>query len=157
MRTRTLLAALAIAVVSASAARAQTAEIVAKIDTDLNTKRLQGEWVPDLQLRAHGARAYPFTGRMLVFDNGTFTRFEAKQAVAMGKYKIEEGFLRLAVESSSPWDLESPEPRKNLQYAFHVEGDVLTLCYTVGDKGTANDLTPGDRKHVVVYKRQKQQ
>ncbi len=35
-----------------------------------------------------------------------------------------------------------------------VDGDVLTLCYSVGDKGKAGDLTLGEGRQVVVYKRQ---
>ena len=40
-----------------------------------------------------------------------------------------------------------------MQYAFKVDGDVMTLCYTLRDKGKADDFTPGKGKQVVVYRR----
>jgi hypothetical protein len=156
MRTRMLVAVVAVSLFGASGAFAQTAEVVRQIDQDLNLKRLKGTWLPELRITKSGAEQYPNANKAIVFDGETFTRFEARQAVAMGKFKIEDGFLRLSVESSSPWDLEATDTRKAVQYAFKVDGDVLTLCYTVGDKGKADDLTPGEGRQVVVYKRQKE-
>lgn len=155
MRTGTAAIALGVSLLAASAAAAQTPEVVSKIERELALKRLQGTWVPDLLFTAQGAAAYPHAGRALIFDGDTFTRVEGKRAVADGRFKVEDGFLRLAVENSAPWDLEAGDARTKLRYAFKVDGDLLTLCYTVGDKGKADDLTPGDGRQVVVYKRQR--
>jgi len=42
-----------------------------------------------------------------------------------------------------------------VQCAYKIDGDVLTLSYSVGNVGKAGDLTPGENKQVVVYKRQR--
>ncbi len=155
MRERCLSSALMAVLLISSTVSAQTPEMIAKVDGVLTQKRLQGAWVPDLLMTTKGAEAYPLSGRALVFDGTVFARVEGKRTVASGSWKIEEGFLRLTVEERNRWDLEAAETPAKLQYAFKVEGDVLTLCYSAGDKGKPDDLSPGKGRQVVVYKRQK--
>jgi hypothetical protein len=146
---------LALSLFTTSAATAQAPEVIAKVERELALKRLQGVWVPDLLITPHGAEAYPLAGRALFFDGSAFGRVEGKRTVASGTFKVEGGFLRLAVTEKSPWDLEGADLRAKLQYAFKVDGDLLTLCYSVGDKGRSDDLSPGEGRQVVVYKRQR--
>jgi uncharacterized protein (TIGR03067 family) len=141
-------------VCAASVVNAQDAEVVNKIELELTLKRLQGAWVPDMLVTSNGAEKYPLSGRGLVFNGATFARTEGKHTVATGTFKIEGGYLRLAVDSRAPWDLESSDNRAKIQYAFKVDADLLTVCYSTDDKGKPNDLTPGAGRHVVVYKRQ---
>jgi hypothetical protein len=154
MRAKTILPVLALALFASSDASAQSPEINAKVKRTLTLKRLQGVWVPDLLITKTGAEAYPLAGRTLVLDGSAFARFEGKRNVASGTFKYEDGFLRLAVEDRSPWDLESGDTPAKVQYAFKVDGDLRTLCFSVGDKGKADDLSPGEGRQVVVYKRQ---
>jgi hypothetical protein len=132
---------------------AQTAEIQQKVERQLQVKKLQGAWVPYLLVTTQGAEAYPLTGRALHFDRSEFTRIEGKRVVVSGSFEIAEGFLRLTVKDRKPWDLEAGEAKGKTQYAFKITGDILTLCYSVGNKGKAGDLTPGTGRQVVVYKR----
>lgn len=134
---------------------AQTADIQQKIETDLAFKRLQGIWVPDLLLTTEGAEAYPLVGRALSFDGSTFLRREGKRTVAIGSFKIEPGYLRLTIKERRPWDLESTPTEETMPYAFKIDGDLLTLSYSIDNKGKPGDLTPGEDKMVVVYKRQR--
>ena len=155
MRAKVVPAALALLLPTAPA-NAQTPEMIEKVERQLTLKRLEGVWVPDLLVTPQGAEAYPLGGRSLAFlDGNQFIRIEGRRRVAGGTFKVEDGFLRLSVEDRTPWDLEAPGVREKVQYAFQVEGDLLTLCYTVGDKGKAGDLSPGEGRQVVVYKRQK--
>jgi hypothetical protein len=146
---------LALALEGTQSLIAQTPDIQEKIAEDLAFKRLNGFWVPELLLTTEGAEAYPLKGRLLWLDRGTFARMEGKRTVASGSYKVEQGYLRLTVEDRSAWDLEAGEIKDKLQYAFKIDGDLLTLCYSVGNKGKAGDLTPGEGRTVVVYKRQR--
>jgi hypothetical protein len=155
MCLRSILSVLALSLFTTSAATAQTPEIIEKVERELALQRLQGVWVPDLLITPHGAEAYPLAGRALFFDGSAFGRVEGKRAIASGTFKVEDGFLRLAVTDKSPWDLEGADIRAKLQYAFKVDGDLLTLCYSVGDKGKPDDLSPGEGRQVVVYKRQR--
>ncbi|AWM35881.1 hypothetical protein GobsT_63880 [Gemmata obscuriglobus] len=156
MNARSILAVLALLLLISSEANAQTAEAIEKIDRQLTLKRLEGIWVPDLLMTPQGAEAYPLAGRSLaLLDGDKFIRLEGKRNVASGTFKVEDGFLRLTVEDRNPWDLETSDTKQKVQYAFKVEGDVLTLCYSVGDKGKAGDLSPGEGRQVVVYKRQR--
>ena len=142
---------------TASGANAQTAEMIEEVKRKLTVKRLHGVWVPDLLVTAQGAEAYPLAGRRLALtEAGHFIRSEGVRTVASGTFAVEDWFLRLTIESRTPWDLEALEARERVQYAFRVEGDLLTLCYSVGDKGKADDLTPGEGRQVVVYKRQRE-
>src|SRR6516162_3823054 len=134
---------------------AQTPEIQQKIDRELDLKRLQGTWVPDLLVTAEGAEPYPLAGRALLFDRSDFIRVEGKRAVASGSFNIEDGFLRLSIKDRKPWDLEAAIAKDKVQCAYKIDGDVLTLSYSVGNVGKAGDLTPGENKQVVVYKRQR--
>jgi hypothetical protein len=119
--------------------------VIEKLDRQLTLKRLEGVWVPDLLVTTRGAEPYPFGVRSLaLLDGGVFARTEGKGAVSSGTFKVEDGFLRLSVEERALTDLEAPAPRPKLQYAFRVEGDVLTLSYSLGDGGKAGDLTPGE-------------
>ena len=155
MAVRTIPAVITLLLLTTSGANAQTAEMIEKVERQQTLKRLQGVWVPDLLMTPQGAEAYPLGGRMLAFVEGDqFLRYEGKRNVASGTFKVEDGFLRLTVEDRNPWDLEAPDARQKVQFAFKVEGDVLTLCYSVGDKGKAGDLVPGEGRQVVVYKRQ---
>jgi hypothetical protein len=129
--------------------------VVDQVEQSLAKKRLQGTWVPDLLVTKQGAEAYPLSGRLLSFDESQFARFEGRRCVAIGAFKIEDGFLRLEATERSPWDLEAGTPRDKTQYAFKVEGDLLTLCFSADNKGKAGDLLPGESRQVVVYKRQK--
>lgn len=144
------------ALLVASDGHAQSADAVGKVEQLLTLKRLEGTWVPDVLLTPQGAESYPLSGRSLSFVDGKqFVRWEGKRKVALGTFAIEEGFLRLTTRERNPWDLETSAPKEKVQYAFKVEGDVLTLCYTVGDKGKADDLRPGEGRQVIVYKRQR--
>lgn len=157
MLARTILTTMALVLFTTTGANAQTAEMIEKVERELTLKRLQGVWVPDLLVTAQGAEAYPLSGRTLAFlEDNQFARFEGKRNVASGTFKYEDGFLRLTIEDRNPWDLEAADTKQKLQYAFRVGGDLLTLCYSVGDKGKADDLTPGEGRVVVVYKRQVQ-
>jgi hypothetical protein len=147
--------AFALPLVVSASATAQTPDVIAKVEKEMALKRLQGTWVPDLLITTEGAEAYPLTGRYLGFDGGQFYRFEGRRSVATGTFTVEDGFLRLVSTESNPWDLEGAAIRGKSQYAFRIEGDVLTLCYSVGDKGKAGDLTPGEGRQVVVYRRQR--
>jgi hypothetical protein len=133
---------------------AQTPEIQKNLENNLALKRLQGVWLPQLLLTTKGAEAYPLAGRALCFQGSEFIRIEGKRTVASGSFKVEDGYLRLTVKDRTPWDLEAPAIPQNTQYAFRVEGDQLTLCYSIGNKGKAGDLTPGKGRLVVVYRRQ---
>ena len=156
MRARVVPAVLALPLLAAPQAGAQTPEMIERVERQLTLKRLEGVWVPDLLVTTQGAEAYPLGGRMLgLLEGNQFVRFEGRRNVAGGTFKVEDGFLRLTVEDRTPWDLEAPDVRPKTQYAFKVEGDVLTLCYSVGDKGKADDLSPGEGRQVVVYKRQR--
>jgi hypothetical protein len=149
---------LVLALFAVGPAIAQTPEVVDKTEKLLAQKRLKGVWVPDLLMTTKGAEAYPLGGRTLSFlENDRFARFEGKRNVASGTYQLEDGYLRLTAEDRRPWDLESSDLKAKTQYAFKVDGDVLTLCYSVGDKGKADDLAPGDGRLVVVYKRQREE
>ena len=105
MKARTI-SALIMLLVSASCGTAQTADIIRKVQDELELKRLHGAWVPDLLITDDGAKAYPLTGRMLVFSEGNaFGRYEGMKNVASGTFKIEDSFLRLTVENRTPWML----------------------------------------------------
>jgi RNA polymerase sigma factor (sigma-70 family) len=132
----------------------QMPAVVDDVERELATKRLQGAWAPDLLLTARGAETYPLTGRALIFTNDRFVRLEGKRTVSSGTFRVQDGFLRLNVTERSPWDLEAAAARGKSQYTFKIDGDVLTLCYAVGDSAKADDLTPGEGRLVVVYKRQ---
>jgi hypothetical protein len=156
MDVRTIAALALFLCVSASGAIAQSADVIRKVQDELELKRLHGAWVPDLLITDDGARAYPLSGRLLVFSDGNFFgRYEGlkRNPVASGTFKIEDSFLRLTVDNRTPWDLETGGVKTKVQYAFKVDGDVMTLCYTLRDKGKAGDLTPGKGKQVVVYRR----
>jgi RNA polymerase sigma factor (sigma-70 family) len=133
---------------------AQTTEIQKTVQENLDLKRLQGTWTPHLLVTTEGAEDYPLAGRALYFHGSEFVRMEGKRTVASGTFKVEEGYLRLTVKDRTPWDLEAPEIKDKTQYAFKLEGDVLTLCYSTNNKGRAGDLTPGAGRQVVVYRRQ---
>lgn len=154
MRTR--LTALALALAAAGPAAAQSPEVIDRVERELTVKRLQGAWVPDLLFTPEGAEPYPLAGRALYFDKDNFVRLEGKKVVAQGTFRAEAGgLLRLTVTAAQPWDLESGGgPAKGEQrYAFKVDGDVLTLCFVAGNKAKAGDLTPGEGRQVVVYRR----
>jgi hypothetical protein len=155
MRVRSVptILALTFSLTIASTANSQTPEIIDKVERELTLKRLQGTWVPDLLVTTEGAEVYPLAGRALYLTGGEFARFEGKRNAASGTFKVEEGFLRLTVTDRTPWDLEAAASQEKAQYAFKVEGDLLTLCYSAGGKGKAGDLTPGEGRQVVVYKR----
>lgn len=153
MRPASIIVTLAAALSTTRAGPAQSPEIASKVDRALTLKRLQGKWTPDLLVTQHGAEAYPLSGRALLFDGARFARIEGKRVVASGTFSIDDGFLRLAVENRSPWDLEIADNGANPRYAFKVEGDVLTLCYSINGKGGADDLTAGEGRQVVVYRR----
>jgi RNA polymerase sigma factor (sigma-70 family) len=133
---------------------AQSREVQQKVETNLELQRLQGVWVPQLLLTTKGAEAYPLAGRALYFHGSEFVRIEGRHTVASGSFRVEDGYLRLQVKDHTPWDLEAADIRESTQYAFRVEGDQLTLCYSIGNKGKAGDLTPGKGRLVVVYRRQ---
>jgi hypothetical protein len=133
---------------------AQTPEVQKKVEEGLELQRLQGTWAPHLLVTTQGAEDYPLAGRGLYFHGSEFIRTEGKRSIAAGSFKVEEGYLRLTVKDRSPWDLEAGEIKEKAQYAFKVEGDLLTLCYSTGNKGRAGDLTAGEGRQVVVYRRQ---
>ncbi len=150
-----------------SPANAQSEETIKKVERMLAIKQLKGTWIPDLLMTTKGAEKYPLAGRAIYFDvdenqrgdgkdqvSGEFARREGNRVVASGKFKIEDGFLKLTVEDSSPWDLEAGKTSQKLQYAYRIDGDVLTLCYSPGNKGKAKDLMPGKGKQIVVYRRE---
>lgn len=156
MQVRSLaLVVLVLLIGSVGRLTAQTLDIQQKIETELALKRLQGIWVPDLLLTTEGAEAYPLAGRALYLDAGSFARIEGKRTVATGTFTVEHGYLRLNIKDRSPWDLEAADVKDRVQYAFKVEGDLLTVCYSVDNKGKAGDLTPGVGRQVVLYKRQR--
>ena len=152
MRPKFFLAIVALACFGLPSGDAQDPTVIEKLGRELSRKRLQGYWVPDLIVTAEGAERYPLAGRGLFFENGDFTKVEGNRTVASGSFKVEDGYLRLTVKESCAWDLEAAPVRDKVQYAIRIDGDLLTLCYSVGDKGRAHDLAPGEGRMVVVYK-----
>ncbi len=154
MRLTTMFSAMILIIGIIAPASAQTPEIAEKIERDLTQRRLQGAWLPDMIITTEGAQKYPIMGRSLVFNGTTVARLEGNHIIEAGNFKFDDGFLRLTISDRNPWDVEWNVVRDKVQYAYKVDGDLLTLCYTVGNKGKAGDLTPGDGRTVVVYKRQ---
>jgi hypothetical protein len=163
-----MILAINVALVVGPEAPAQSPEMIEKVVRELTLKRLEGAWVPDLLVTSEGAEKYPLAGRILCFGrsedvaqgdgkgkdaSGSFSRFEGNRHVDSGSFKVQDGYLRLTVKDRNPWDLEAGEAKDKLQYAYKVDDDVLTLCYTVGNKGKVDDLAPGKGKQVVIYRR----
>jgi len=145
----------------APAAAAQTPEITAKIEHDLEMKRLQGAWLPRYLVTDDGVEPYPVQGRALVFTDKAFLRLEGRKTVQAGSFKIEAGrrHLDLTVESATPWDVEGPpraekEPGR-VECVYRVVGDLLTVGTAAAGKARPDNLRAGPGRTVVVYERQK--
>ena len=154
MRARIVFSAMMLTLLSRSSVNAQSPAVIERVERELTLKRLQGIWIPDLLVTKEGAESYPLKGRRLYFAGTDFARIEGNRTIAMGSFKAEDGILQLKVSDPTPWDLEAADSKDQVTFAYRVESDLLTLCFSADGKVKAGDLTPGAGRQVVVYKRQ---
>lgn len=152
---------LTLIITAASTGFSQTPGIVARVDNELNLKRLQGTWVPEFLITDAGLEAYPLKGRSMIIADLAFARFDGTKNVQSGSltFYIGDGAsIDFVINDRLDWDFErlnhTPDKVLRRQKAlFKIEGDVLTIAYPVPGRNRPDDLKAASHRQVIVYKR----